>query len=359
MSDKLTIATVENGWGIKEFERITSEFTQCRRVVMRKGVSDFSAETGAEVIEYDEDMTEVLKADIAVFSRIGNANEKEFKRVFAAGIPVVVNANHGGRIEHEKDGLLYGHESWAVGWVRNLVEDEGLRLRIGGRAAQKAGSKQDVSKEVTPKATKPPKESDVTVTVITPTYRRDPRIVSRCIDCVRLQTVTELEHFVCSDGAHEAQIEALVKSVDDDRLSYQHLEAKKPGDFGNVVRSEMLKQARGKYVFFFDDDNLVVPDYLESMIGAIEKSGKDFAVCEIVHFGPLMEKEVGTPPKVLKGEPVKLYHVDTLQVVAKREAIQDVGWDTEHGYLSDGHTLQALAQKYEYVKVPRVMGFHV
>lgn len=366
MSDKLTIVTVENGWGIKEFERVTSEFTQCRRLVMRKGISDFSAETSAEVIEYDEEMTEVLDADIAVFPRVGSANHQEFERVFAAGIPIVANVNHhGGRIEHEKDGLLYGNESWALGWIRQLVADEGLRLRIGGAAAQKArqaSSEHDKPAAVKPVVVSEPQaetSQDVTATVITPTFRRDPRVVSRCIDCVRLQTMGSLEHIVCSDGAHEAQIEALVKSVNDDRLSYHHLEAKKPGDFGNVVRNEMLKMAKGKYIFFFDDDNLVLPDYLETMIDAIEKSGKDFAVCEIVHFGPLMEQEVGAPPKVLSGEPVKLYHVDTLQVVVKREAMQDVGWDTEHGYLSDGHTLQALDQKFEHVRVPRVLGFHV
>lgn len=377
MSDsKLTIATVENGWGIKEFERITQNFPQCRRVVMRKGVSDFSSETTADVVDYDEDMTEVLGADIALFTRVGTANKEEFQRIFAAGIPIVVNANHhGGTIEHEKDGLLYGNESWAVGWIRNLVEDEGLRLRMGGAAAHKAKEEQQQAQVILEQIQPAGNDAEVVekqegsvtkaltqsvrATVITPTYRRDPRVVSRCIDCMRLQTMGDFEHIVCSDGSHEAQIEALVKSVDDERLSYQHMEAKKPGDFGNVVRNTLLQQARGKYVFFFDDDNLVLPEYLETMTNAIEESGKDFAVCEIVHFGPLKEDAVGQPPQVLSGQPVRLHHIDTLQVVVKRDAIQDVGWDTEHGYLSDGHTLQALGQKYSHVRVEQVLGFHM
>jgi hypothetical protein len=34
-------------------------------------------------------------------------------------------------------------------------------------------------------------------------------------------------------------------------------------------------------------------------------------------------------------------------------------FDTEKGYLADGHTLQALGEKYEYVEVPEVLGFHM
>ena len=39
--------------------------------------------------------------------------------------------------------------------------------------------------------------------------------------------------------------------------------------------------------------------------------------------------------------------------------MQEVGWNTEQGYLADGHTLQALGEKYEHVEVPEVLGFHM
>jgi glycosyltransferase involved in cell wall biosynthesis len=121
----------------------------------------------------------------------------------------------------------------------------------------------------------------------------------------------------------------------------------------------MLAKASGEYVLFLDDDNVIVPEYLERMIYAIEASGKDFAVCRVVHFGPLNESAVGNPPQVLRGIPVKLHHIDTLQVVVKREVIQRVGWNTELGYLADGHTLQKLGDECEYIEVPEVLGFHM
>jgi glycosyltransferase involved in cell wall biosynthesis len=211
---------------------------------------------------------------------------------------------------------------------------------------------------INPELVKPVSDSPL-VSVITPTYRRDLNVVRRCLDCMKLQSIPSWEQFVCSDGEKEPYVESLIQSMGDSRIQYHFTEGKKPGDFGNTVRSEMLKKARGKYVLFFDDDNLILPDYLQDMISALEGTDNDFAVCNIMHFGPLMESEVGKPPKVLTGNPVKLYHIDPLQVLVKRETMQKVGWDTEVGYLSDGVTLEKLGKDYKHVRVEKVLGVHL
>jgi len=348
MSERLTIASVDNGWGVKEFNRLTEQLKdKCRLVIMKKGISDFSAETDAEVIEYDPELKEILAADVVVFTRVGSANNADYEKVINSGIPVVVKHGfQGDLLRHEENGFVYGHESWGIGWLEKLVSDKSLRDKIRGRSSEKPA----------PQTTLP---DAVQVSIITPTYRRDPRVVSRCIDCVKLQTISDVEQLVCSDGAAEPQIASLVASTGDVRITYQHTTLKKPGDFGNVVRQTMLEKARGKYILFLDDDNLILPNYLEKMIATIEASGADFAVCQVVHFGPLNEQVIGRPPQVLKGLPVKLHHVDPLQILVKREAMLDVGWDTEKGYLADGHTLQALGEKYKCVEVPEVLGFHM
>jgi hypothetical protein len=79
-----------------------------------------------------------------------------------------------------------------------------------------------------------------------------------------------------------------------------------------------------------------------------------------MHFGPLNESEICQPPPiVLKGEPVKLYHVDPLQVMVKADVMRQIGWDTEVGYLSDGVTLEKLGKDRAYAKVHEVLGVHV
>lgn len=152
-------------------------------------------------------------------------------------------------------------------------------------------------------------------------------------------------------------MEGLVNSFNDPRIRYCNTVGKKEGDYGNTVRSEMMKQANGDYILFFDDDNIILPNYLERMLSAIESDKADFSVCQIMHFGPLNEKVLGKPPIVLTGDQVKLYHIDPLQVLVKREIMQKVGWDTKVGYLSDGVSLERLAP-YKKVSVNEVLGVH-
>jgi hypothetical protein len=196
------------------------------------------------------------------------------------------------------------------------------------------------------------------VTIITPTYQRSVDTVKRCIDCVRAQTICDWEHIICSDGKFEGAISALVDAQDDVRLSYQNTSDREEGDYGNRVRASVLEQAVGRYVVFFDDDNIILPTFLEKMIGAIRREEADFAICQCMHFGPL-QTFIGKPPVVLTGIPPKLYHIDTLQVVAKTEVMRDIGWQTEHGYFTDGNVYQEMAEKYKYVEVPEVLALHL
>ena len=120
------------------------------------------------------------------------------------------------------------------------------------------------------------------------------------------------------------------------------------------------KEVKGKYVMFLDDDNMIMPNYLEKMVAALEANLEvGFALCRVIHFGPLNESVLGKPPIVLTGEPVKLYHVDPLQVLVRREVMQEIGWDTEVGYLSDGVTLEKLGNKFKHVRVDEVLGVHI
>ena len=409
---KIVVATVDNGWGVKEFESLVATHPDCRGVIMRKGLSKFSSST-SEIIEYDASLKAVLDADIVLFTKVGAANRADFVKLVDAGCLMLANERYNnGKIVHQKTGWLYGHPSWGEGWLKEIVKraKKGLKqsssstpidsqsansefqamFETAKRVGQAAQSTQLVipaAQQIVPSIQNSPLPTQLDsqptqldsqptqidsqstqldsqptqplVTIITPTFNRDPRIVSRCLDCVSLQTVKEIEHLVCSDGKPESQIASLVGSLGDMRVSYHNTSVKKPGDFGNTVRSEMLGRARGKYILFLDDDNLILPDYLERMISAIEDSGKDFAVCRVVHFGPLKEDEVGRPPQVLTGIPVRLHHVDTLQVLVKREVMQRVGWNVEKGYLADGYTLQKLASEAEYVEVVQVLGFHM
>jgi len=360
MSDKLTIVMVDNGWGLADFLHITDKMVGVRRLVMMKGATEGVSVPGCDVVSYDPEMKVILReADVAFFPRVGTANKEEYIQIVNAGIPMVVKESCSqGIIEHEKNGYFYRDDLWAMHWLAMLKDHPEERTRIEKRRNRnrEAGVPNTELSLVTDVKQD---SAELLVSVITPTYHRDPVVLRRCVCCMLLQTTTSWEQLVCSDGGEEESAKKLVEGFSDPRIKYRFLSTpKKDGDYGNTVRSEMLKEAKGKYVLFCDDDNIILPEYLEKMAHAIENSGTDFAVCRVIHFGPLNEIEVGKPPKVLSGDPVKLYHIDPLQILVKREAILKVGWDTTVGYLSDGVTLENLGKAFKHVRLNDVLGVH-
>jgi len=375
-----TIVTVDNGWSYPEFVRITLEIPEARKIVMVKGVSELSPTAGIDIMKYDESLTQLIaEADVAFFPKVGASNKQDYLKLLEAGVPTVVNtAYQQGVIDHMRNGFVYQEASWAIGWLRNLMNDVGLRrnvrdeLKKGIKKPDPMMSVDDVAKVCPPCAEKM-KQSNLSaispevikdklplVSVITPTYHREIKVIQRSIGCMKLQTVDKWEQLVCSDGEDEPEVRKMIEALGDVRVKYHHTVGKKQGDFGNTVRSEMLKKAVGKYVIFLDDDNIILPEYLEKMMKALESdTTAEFVACKIMHFGPLNEAEEGKPPKILMGSPVKLYHVDPLQIMVRREIMLKVGWDTDVGYLSDGVTLEKLGKDYKGIRVEEVLGIHI
>lgn len=202
----------------------------------------------------------------------------------------------------------------------------------------------------------------VKVTVISPTWKRDAKIVNRCLGCVRYQTYDNWEHLICSDGEEEPHIRKLVDSQPDSRRHYHNLGAEfnERWDSGNTVRVEMIKKATGDAICFYDDDNLIMPSYLETMVKALNDNPQaGWAICRLIHFGPVQEF-VGVPPVILSGIPPKLFYIDFLQVLVRAEIMKEISLiETDGPYFADGTTFQILAERHDYVVVPKILGIHI
>jgi glycosyltransferase involved in cell wall biosynthesis len=195
------------------------------------------------------------------------------------------------------------------------------------------------------------------ITILTPTLNRPLRVLERCMASVNQQTVADWEHVVCSDGRHEPGVEAIVARAYDRRRRYLHLPETR-GHFGAGVRGALLPAVVSRYVAFLDDDNLLFPRFCERMVAALAAHPHaGFAICQIVHAGPLHPR-FGPPPAILRGIPPVTGNIDTLQVVARTEAIQQVGW-VLNGYGSDGATYERLAAAFPWVAVEEVLGLHL
>ena len=193
------------------------------------------------------------------------------------------------------------------------------------------------------------------VTVITPTYKRSKDVIERAVGSLRAQTYCNWKQIICSDGILEEGPRSIADS--EDNISY-FVSSKSYNDYGPGVRQEMLSIVDTEYVCFLDDDNILMPTYLEKMIKAIEENNVDLSICHCLHYGPL-PASFGKAPKIITGMPPRLYNIDTIQIVCKTEAIKDIGWQTIGEYYADGVTYEMLANKYDYVEVPEVLALHL
>ena len=189
---------------------------------------------------------------------------------------------------------------------------------------------------------------------MTPTYRAQTATLQRCLDSTSRQTFTDFEHLVCSDGEEEPLARHLVHSYDH---RFRYLYTGRPDlNHGNGVRRYLLEKASGEFIVFLDADNFLLPSYLEKMRRALEQDVRaGFAVCEILHYGPLLPAH-GRPPVVLRGE-FRLGYIDTLQVMSRVSAIRDVGW-RGFEYAADAETYMALEKRYRFVRVPECLCVH-
>ncbi len=107
--------------------------------------------------------------------------------------------------------------------------------------------------------------TDARVTIVVPTYRR-PGYLTQCLASIRAQTYTNFVVSVC-DNSPDREGEAIVEALRDSRFFYvprpQNL-----GIFGNAVQG--LAAARTELVMEVDDDDLLLPECLATLVPAFD-----------------------------------------------------------------------------------------
>lgn len=97
--------------------------------------------------------------------------------------------------------------------------------------------------------------------IIIPTYNR-PSELGNCIKSILNQTIKPFEIIIVDDGnLSELPFE---KECRDAGIQYRYLKKHKPGL--TESRNEGVKIATGEIIFFFDDDVVLFPDYIEEIL---------------------------------------------------------------------------------------------
>jgi GT2 family glycosyltransferase len=105
-----------------------------------------------------------------------------------------------------------------------------------------------------------------TVSVLIPTYNRA-ALLKQAIDSVLAQTFGDFE-LIISDNASTDDTQAIVKSYSDNRIIYSR-NPRNIGWHGNM--KQCLARARGEYLTFLPDDDLMMPDNLERKVDVLRR----------------------------------------------------------------------------------------
>lgn len=198
------------------------------------------------------------------------------------------------------------------------------------------------------------------ITIITPTFKRNTRILKRCIDSINSQTYPHWRHLIIADD------KTLVGHVSDEIIEKYSSEKRqfiplghRSNNSGNSPRIFGISKIESEFTFFFDDDNVVFPNYLETCMDYFKTHPQiEMSICKIIHLGPL-PAHLCPPPKVLNGNPPVLQNIDTLQACIRSHIVKTYGWLETGVYLADGYTLENFAKNCKYGYIDDVLGVHL
>ena len=118
------------------------------------------------------------------------------------------------------------------------------------------------------------------VSVVIPAYNRASRLADSVTSCLE-QTYDKVEVIVVDDGSTDdtvAVLEGLVAQWGAERVRW----VSQPNQGACVARNTGLEMVRTEFFQFHDSDDLLMPDKLTEQVAALERTGADCAVSDIL-----------------------------------------------------------------------------
>lgn len=174
------------------------------------------------------------------------------------------------------------------------------------------------------------------VSVVTPTYKRSEKL-PRAIESILGQTYKNIELFVVNDNEPEDEFTQYVKDITEKykadprfRLIIQEKHIN-----GAVARNVAIRQAKGEYIAFLDDDDWWEPNKIEEQVKVLSTLDKTWGgvSCKFT-FYDAEGNVLGKTRKYRDGQIYKdiLYlqsDVATSTLLLRREALDDAGYFDE------------------------------
>lgn len=129
--------------------------------------------------------------------------------------------------------------------------------------------------------------STITVSIIIPVYNTED-YVSEAVNSILQQTLSSLEVIIVNDGSTDSSSE-IVEDIakHDSRVRVIHQLNQGQG----AARNLGLENARGKYIYFMDSDDLLAEDALEICLARAERDDLDLVFFDAETFGDVKAED--------------------------------------------------------------------
>ena len=128
------------------------------------------------------------------------------------------------------------------------------------------------------------------VSIIIPTYNRA-HLISETLDSIIAQTYTNWECIIVDDGSTDNTIEVIKRYTQNESRFQYHLRPKHRQKGPNSCRNFGYELSKGKFINWFDSDDIMLFSFLEKQIDSIAMEA-DMSVCKFVYFD--FDKGIGT-----------------------------------------------------------------
>lgn len=121
---------------------------------------------------------------------------------------------------------------------------------------------------------------DSKISVIIPIYNAE-KYLRQTLDCIRFQTYKQLEIVCVLDYPTDNSAEIVKELAKEDNRIKLVEHSKNMGL--PAARNSGVASATGEYIHFMDSDDLLSPDFYETLISATEKAEADVAACSVFY----------------------------------------------------------------------------
>lgn len=179
------------------------------------------------------------------------------------------------------------------------------------------------------------------VSIIIPVYNTE-KYLNECLDSIIAQTFKDIEIICVNDGSTDNSLKIL-ESYQKKHKNIKIITQKNGG--AGKARNTGLEAAKGKYICFWDSDDIFEPKAIETLYTQAEKSEADITICRMQMFNTQTKQIIPAPLSI---------RTDLLngKTIFSRKTIPEKIFQISVGWASDKLFKRKFLQEYNLTFPP-------